>query len=96
LNEIRPNIDRRQAFLNEIRPDTDRRQIVLNEDFQCGTGKPVKKLSSNARDGDRILLSKVRPMPFMPGGAIQTRWSRPEGREPTHREREHLQSIADQ
>jgi hypothetical protein len=30
------------------------------------------------------------------GGAIQTRWSRPEGQEPTHREREHLQYIADQ
>jgi hypothetical protein len=29
------------------------------------------------------------------GGAIQTRWSRPEGRKPAHREREHLQYIAD-
>jgi hypothetical protein len=29
-------------------------------------------------------------------GAVQTRWSRPEGREPTHREREHRQYIANQ
>jgi hypothetical protein len=36
----------------------------LNKHFQCGTVKPVKELSSNTRHGNRILLSKVRPMPF--------------------------------
>jgi hypothetical protein len=52
------------SFLNGIRLDIDRRQTFLNEHFQRRTVKPVKRLSSNARHDDRILLSKVRPMPF--------------------------------
>jgi hypothetical protein len=79
-----------------IRPDSDRRQTFSNEHFRCGTFRPVKKLPSNAWHSDRILLSKVRPMSFMSDGAIETRWSRLEGREPTHKGREHFQSIANQ
>jgi hypothetical protein len=51
-------------FLNGIRPDIDLRQTFLNGHFQCGTVKPVEKLSYNAKHDDRILLSKVCPIPF--------------------------------
>jgi hypothetical protein len=64
LNGTRLDIDRRQTLLHGIRPNIDHRQTFLNEHFQCETVKPVKKLLSNARHGDRILLSKGRPMPF--------------------------------